>query len=359
MEAAGSRARGGMCVAIRWGLLVSCSLSAATSAQAVIEMAGRWRLEVNEISTPESIFVAFTDATQEGATLTLPLPAVAGMPAETFVGPVEDDGEMVLSTGTRQLWGIASTHGDAFLGEWIYGDYVFEVQRVFGHRCDCDDGNLESGDGCSSTCQTEPCWLCIGIPSVCTPLGEGEACEDGLPCTTAGVCSAGLCSGAEPVASCTDMTGDWLMETTFFTYPPPVERQFTQSLSGTLVVRTSGRASFVGQIDPASRAFAIADPPQPPAAPPWCPEGPSVTAVVATNGRTYAGTGRTEYTSHATCANFDTVETGIRLPLPPVPSLSGEQIALLAAVLLIVGWMATFRLTSRSEGRHLPNGEAN
>lgn len=32
---------------------------------------------------------------------------------------------------------------------------------------ECDDGNTANGDGCSSSCQTEPCWACGGEPSVC------------------------------------------------------------------------------------------------------------------------------------------------------------------------------------------------
>ncbi len=31
----------------------------------------------------------------------------------------------------------------------------------------CDDGNTRSGDGCSSSCQIEPGWVCSGQPSVC------------------------------------------------------------------------------------------------------------------------------------------------------------------------------------------------
>lgn len=31
----------------------------------------------------------------------------------------------------------------------------------------CDDGNINSGDGCSSGCQVESGWTCIGEPSIC------------------------------------------------------------------------------------------------------------------------------------------------------------------------------------------------
>jgi len=61
----------------------------------------------------------------------------------------------------------------------------------------CDDGNVASGDGCSSGCAVEPCFTCAGEPSSCTRVDgsvdgdcscgdgnvdSGEECgEDGLP----------------------------------------------------------------------------------------------------------------------------------------------------------------------------------
>lgn len=35
----------------------------------------------------------------------------------------------------------------------------------------CDDGNTRSGDGCSSDCQVEPGWTCVGEPSRCSRGG--------------------------------------------------------------------------------------------------------------------------------------------------------------------------------------------
>jgi cysteine-rich repeat protein len=32
----------------------------------------------------------------------------------------------------------------------------------------CDDGGTTPGDGCDASCQTEPDWICVGEPSVCT-----------------------------------------------------------------------------------------------------------------------------------------------------------------------------------------------
>ena len=49
----------------------------------------------------------------------------------------------------------------------------------------CDDGNADSGDGCSDHCLVEDRWSCTGEPSVCTPncgngsVDSGETCDDG------------------------------------------------------------------------------------------------------------------------------------------------------------------------------------
>ena len=54
------------------------------------------------------------------------------------------------------------------------GDGALEI----GTGEQCDDGNPNSGDGCSSTCQVEPTWQCTSTPfqtSVCNliPLNVG------------------------------------------------------------------------------------------------------------------------------------------------------------------------------------------
>jgi formylglycine-generating enzyme len=54
----------------------------------------------------------------------------------------------------------------------------------------CDDGNTNSGDGCSSTCTIETGWRCVGAPSrctrSCTTLSETE-CSGGDCCATSTV----------------------------------------------------------------------------------------------------------------------------------------------------------------------------
>jgi len=79
----------------------------------------------------------------------------------------------------------------------------------------CDDGNVTSGDGCSSLCQVEPCYACSGQPSICAP-DNGAACDDGVFCNGADTCNAGSCGhagdpcsgGAECNDVCNEATDD-------------------------------------------------------------------------------------------------------------------------------------------------------
>jgi cysteine-rich repeat protein len=41
----------------------------------------------------------------------------------------------------------------------------------------CDDGNANAGDGCDPTCAVEPCFVCKGTPSRCTPDRNCVACQ--------------------------------------------------------------------------------------------------------------------------------------------------------------------------------------
>jgi len=54
-----------------------------------------------------------------------------------------------------------------------HNDCTVAVPNVCGdgHLCgeeECDDGNALNGDGCNKFCGVDPCWICIGEPSVCT-----------------------------------------------------------------------------------------------------------------------------------------------------------------------------------------------
>ena len=50
--------------------------------------------------------------------------------------------------------------------------------RIVGAET-CDDGNQVAGDGCNSTCNTEPGWICTGEPSMCE-MDDSDDDGDGL-----------------------------------------------------------------------------------------------------------------------------------------------------------------------------------
>lgn len=82
----------------------------------------------------------------------------------------------------------------------------------------CDDGALVQGDGCSSSCATEPGFVCSGAPTVCAPqCGDGlvvgtERCDDGNQmfadgCSPICAIEAGYaCNGAP--STCTTICGN-------------------------------------------------------------------------------------------------------------------------------------------------------
>ncbi len=87
------------------------------------------------------------------------------------------------------------------VGGKLCGNGSFDGQE------ECDDANDVAGDGCSASCQIEPCFACdLGQPTSCVPL-TGTTCDDGQQCTT-DVCQAGLCvSTPETGTACDDGIG--------------------------------------------------------------------------------------------------------------------------------------------------------
>jgi cysteine-rich repeat protein len=69
--------------------------------------------------------------------------------------PVEGEGPMPTFTLAHTLRTIGC--GDAFVDQW--GEQTASEE--------CDDGNLQNGDGCSSSCTVEAGWECAGAPSWC------------------------------------------------------------------------------------------------------------------------------------------------------------------------------------------------
>ena len=60
----------------------------------------------------------------------------------------------------------------------------------------CDDGNTDSGDGCSATCQLEPGASCSGTPSKCTVATCGDGVQD-----TGEACDCGNKADALPAGA--------------------------------------------------------------------------------------------------------------------------------------------------------------
>jgi len=63
----------------------------------------------------------------------------------------------------------------------------------------CDDGNPNSGDGCSDTCQIESGWECTGVPlsiSVCTLIPESVVGGQIIPSDSTALLVAGAQTNA-------------------------------------------------------------------------------------------------------------------------------------------------------------------
>lgn len=50
--------------------------------------------------------------------------------------------------------------------------------RIIDPGEECDDGDLDNNDGCSSTCQREVGWVCTGQPSTCVESGGSYGVDD-------------------------------------------------------------------------------------------------------------------------------------------------------------------------------------
>ena len=87
---------------------------------------------------------------------------------------------------------------------------------------DCDDGNTDDGDCCSSTCTFEPVASLCDDGNVCTDnecdgagtcliaANNSDPCDDGLFCNGADTCSGGTCSvhAGDPCAAGTECAND-------------------------------------------------------------------------------------------------------------------------------------------------------
>ncbi len=100
----------------------------------------------------------------------------------------------------------------------------FVVMKSSRGRGPCDDGNTTSGDGCSSTCQLEPGYVCTTPAAACIPTvcGDGvvqgsEQCDNGTANNTGEYgqcnpdCTLPVTCGTttNPVGACVSRCGDW------------------------------------------------------------------------------------------------------------------------------------------------------
>ncbi|MES2518978.1 MAG: choice-of-anchor D domain-containing protein, partial [Bacteroidota bacterium] len=111
------------------------------------------------------------------------------------------NGQVKQINGFSTLEKLSNTLFDINTKPTLVRDYTNSVAKVAYAICgnsireegeQCDDGSLTSGDGCSSTCQIESGYSCVGAPSVCSAgCGDGiktgnEQCDDGNNINTDG-----------------------------------------------------------------------------------------------------------------------------------------------------------------------------
>jgi cysteine-rich repeat protein len=186
--------------------LVVCALLAARTA-ASADVSGKWRFQPNGIA-PATI----VDVTDSGGVVSFTLHGIA------FSGPsltiLTAAAPQLAGCGAQTAFGFLSNNQKHLRNNLLVGlpptcTGIPGVGTLDADRCECFDGNEDDGDGCSARCEIEPCYTCIGMPSVCAPSADGAACDDRRDCTGGETCSAGVCGGGAPIASCHDLSGLW------------------------------------------------------------------------------------------------------------------------------------------------------
>jgi cysteine-rich repeat protein len=176
------------------------ALGSASATRADIDLTGRWYAR--------SSTTGFAEIVQTGTSVTMEWHEDFGSGPQTLN-----------LSGTFNQTSVSVSDSEFALGAFVEGENVlhgglnrspsYNTSNRFFSRCECDDGNVTDGDGCSSDCRVEDCYTCTGEPSSCIPSTDGAPCNDRSDCTTGETCSSGTCGAGTPLNPCTDVTGRW------------------------------------------------------------------------------------------------------------------------------------------------------
>jgi cysteine-rich repeat protein len=148
--------------------------------------------------------------------------------------------------GIAAQWDIAAPTGPV---TWTYRLATVQVNdstcgdgEITGYE-GCDDGGTDNGDGCSSICQVEVGYTCIGAPSNCQGCFVNTDCDDGNDCTLDS-CSNNSCGHTTALPGSMCLTGMCNAGGICVDAPPAITSAnataFTVGTAGTFTVTTSG-----------------------------------------------------------------------------------------------------------------------
>jgi cysteine-rich repeat protein len=276
----------------------------APGAAGALDLTGKWRF--TGLGSPQILQV-----TQSGSSLSFGIFTGTVTPGGPFATYSVGFSSPPLQAG---IGGRIMPSENLLDGRSVFssGPGMFQLGAVVATRCTCDDGNALDGDGCNAECRVEPCWVCTGDPSVCTPASHGSGCEDGNACTTGETCSAGACGGGAPVAPCVDMNGPWsqhrdVLGVGSFDFVTDFVQRGTDLIVG----------EYVGTIDPATGAFDLRSV----NLDLFCPDFDPLVGTVAPDGATYTATGIdwvVDPNLGDVCDPFSLVECGSTTLDPPI-----------------------------------------
>merc|ERR1711865_369201 len=107
-----------------------------------------------------------------GASVTFTILVNASYPSTASVNPLE----LAKEAAAKHQNTTNGTASGSFKVEWKPVVYICgDAARMSVEEC--DDGNLDANDGCSSTCTIEPGWSCGGSDGQAAGIGETSRCE--------------------------------------------------------------------------------------------------------------------------------------------------------------------------------------